>query len=66
VEINYKNMRLAKLKWPETRCCQCNRLLFHGIVEDVEIKCPRCGAVQLIGSCKPRQQVSMQNCRNLF
>lgn len=31
---------------PEVRCQKCGRLLFKGIIEAVEIKCPRCGALQ--------------------
>ena len=33
---------------PEVRCKKCNRLLFVGTVEYVEIKCPRCHCVQVI------------------
>lgn len=27
---------------PQTRCPQCHRLLFEGIVIAVEVRCPRC------------------------
>lgn len=30
------------------RCVCCNRLLFRGAVEKIEIKCPKCGTVQVI------------------
>lgn len=33
---------------PEVRCTKCNRLLFVGKVEYVEIKCPRCHSLQKI------------------
>lgn len=29
------------------RCAFCNSMLFRGIVEKVEIKCPKCGAIQV-------------------
>jgi phage FluMu protein Com len=56
MEMKYKDLRQAKPMWPEVRCCQCNRLLFRGLVEDVEIKCPRCGAIQWIGGNKLDQE----------
>lgn len=30
------------------RCAFCNSMLFRGVVEKVEIKCPKCGAVQIV------------------
>lgn len=33
---------------PSVRCECCNRLLFRGVVETIEIKCPKCGAVQVL------------------
>ncbi len=60
MEIKDKDLRYAKPKWPEVRCSQCNRLLFRGIVEDMEIKCSRCGAIQCIGGCK--QETRMNVC----
>ncbi len=32
----------------EIRCMRCNRLLFKGQVECVEIKCPKCHYCQII------------------
>lgn len=30
------------------RCPHCNRLLFKGWIQYVEIKCPKCGCVQAV------------------
>jgi phage FluMu protein Com len=30
---------------PEHRCPACNRLLYKGVVMEVHVKCPRCGAL---------------------
>ncbi|WP_245698115.1 Com family DNA-binding transcriptional regulator [Dendrosporobacter quercicolus] len=38
------------------RCRRCGRLLFCGIVEEVEIKCPRCKTVQMVGGRKQRRK----------
>ena len=59
MEIKAKNLRLAKAKLPEVRCFRCNRLLFYGIAEDVEIKCSRCGAIQSIGICKQKSKATL-------
>jgi phage FluMu protein Com len=32
----------------EVRCKKCNRLLFKGKVDDIEIKCPKCGTINRI------------------
>ncbi|WP_199883782.1 ABC transporter substrate-binding protein [Anaerosinus massiliensis] len=47
--------RLVQDIWHEShedlcpvRCVFCNSLLFRGIVEKVEIKCPKCGTIQLL------------------
>lgn len=42
-----KNRCLNKL--PENRCKVCNRLLFLGKVQYVEIKCPKCNRIVKIG-----------------
>jgi len=34
----------------DIRCCKCNRLLMKGKVEYVEVKCPRCGSMQIFES----------------
>lgn len=39
----------------ERRCTQCNRLLFRGQVEFIEIKCPRCGSMQIFRKGLPPQ-----------
>lgn len=47
---------IRKENWgnfPAVRCECCNRLLFRGLVEIVEIKCPKCGVVHLL---KNREQ----------
>ncbi|MDM8143063.1 Com family DNA-binding transcriptional regulator [Megamonas hypermegale] len=36
-------------KLPEVRCKVCNRLLFLGKVQYVEIKCPKCNKIQKVG-----------------
>lgn len=33
---------------PQVRCLQCGRLLFRGLAERVEIKCPKCGRLQCV------------------
>ena len=30
------------------RCKKCRRLLFKGAIKEVEIKCPKCGYVQVL------------------
>lgn len=44
------NGLLVKKLWQEQRCSFCNRLLFKGRYELLEIKCPKCGAVQIFSS----------------
>ncbi|SFM11852.1 Com family DNA-binding transcriptional regulator [Pelosinus propionicus] len=61
MEIRDKELRHARPKWPEVRCIQCNRLLFRGIVEDMEIKCSRCGTIQHIGECKQEEKMNVCN-----
>ncbi len=34
----------------EIRCRRCNRLLFRGRVDYVEIKCPKCHCVQCVNA----------------
>ncbi|ADU66746.1 Com family DNA-binding transcriptional regulator [Desulfurispirillum indicum] len=38
--------RAADAALPEVRCKRCKRLLFKGYVVEVEMKCPKCGAIQ--------------------
>ena len=45
--IAVSNKEVNKL--PEVRCKNCNKLLFLGKVQYVEIKCPKCKSVQKIG-----------------
>ncbi len=61
MEIKPQNLRQPKAKLPEVRCFRCNRLLFLGIAEDVEIKCSRCGVVQYIGSRKQETKVHISS-----
>ena len=45
-----ENSDRAKMKkLPEVRCSVCNRLLFCGKVQYVEIKCPKCRRIQKVG-----------------
>ncbi|MCW7754039.1 Com family DNA-binding transcriptional regulator [Desulfobotulus sp. H1] len=34
----------------DIRCRRCRRLLMKGLVIKVEVKCPKCGSLQLFGS----------------
>ncbi|QDR78982.1 Com family DNA-binding transcriptional regulator [Sporomusa termitida] len=61
MEVKPKNLRQTKSKLPEVRCFQCNKLLFLGIAENVEIKCSRCGTVQCIGSCRQEAKVHISS-----
>lgn len=40
------------------RCKNCNRLLFRGTIDSVQIKCPRCGVVL---NLKPQSLPEGQN-----
>ncbi|WP_144681719.1 Com family DNA-binding transcriptional regulator [Desulfobotulus alkaliphilus] len=33
----------------DIRCRRCRRLLMKGLVVKVEVKCPKCGSLQLFG-----------------
>lgn len=44
------NDLLLKKAWQEQRCPHCNRLLFKGRYELLEIKCPKCGTVQIFSA----------------
>ncbi|WP_183730394.1 Com family DNA-binding transcriptional regulator [Desulfurispira natronophila] len=37
---------VEKVALQEARCRKCHRLLFKGFVIDIEVKCPKCGALQ--------------------
>lgn len=37
---------------PQVRCGRCHRLLLRGFVKRAEIKCPKCGALQLVENCR--------------
>lgn len=55
-----KQVNLKKLKkLPEHRCKCCNRLLFFGNVQYVEIKCPKCSQIAKIG--KRINQIYIKN-----
>ncbi len=60
--VKHKSLQIAKPKLPEMRCSQCNRLLFLGIVEDVEVKCPRCGAIQHLGLTRSKAGLVIHSC----
>lgn len=52
--MDMKTMAVRGEKMVEIRCERCNRLLFKGQVEWVEIKCPKCRYCQVItraGDC---------------
>ncbi|ADD67606.1 hypothetical protein Dacet_0826 [Denitrovibrio acetiphilus DSM 12809] len=36
----------------EIRCKRCKRLLMKGVVKNVEIKCPKCGYIQMFEETK--------------
>ncbi len=43
----------------EIRCKKCNRLLMKGEIIEVEIKCPKCGYVQILrGEGESKREVS--------
>lgn len=37
---------------PQVRCGRCHRLLLRGFVQRAEIKCPKCGTLQMVENCK--------------
>ncbi|MFV0421179.1 Com family DNA-binding transcriptional regulator [Oleidesulfovibrio sp.] len=40
----------------EIRCGQCNRLLAKGDVRELEIKCRRCGTMNLVRTTRPSRE----------
>ncbi|WP_073020954.1 Com family DNA-binding transcriptional regulator [Halodesulfovibrio aestuarii] len=40
----------------EIRCGNCNRLLAKGTATDLEIKCPRCGAINHVSDTSTEQE----------
>ncbi len=42
----------------EIRCGHCNRLLGKGTARDLEIKCPRCGALNHVRDTSPCSEPS--------
>ena len=50
-EENTNTLKKETKKLPEVRCKICNRLLFCGKVQYVEIKCPKCRKIQRVGKC---------------
>lgn len=50
-EENTNMLKKETKKLPEVRCKICNRLLFCGKVQYVEIKCPKCRKIQRVGKC---------------
>ncbi|EAO1206222.1 Com family DNA-binding transcriptional regulator [Salmonella enterica] len=51
----------------ETRCSNCHKLLFKGIFNSIEIKCPRCKRITFISNasehptekyCGKREQIT--------
>ena len=41
---------------PEIRCGKCNKLLGKGTVRNFEIKCPRCGVINLLRDETPNSE----------
>ena len=39
----------------EIRCKRCGRMLFRGIIREVEIKCPKCGYLQIVYDFPPKR-----------
>lgn len=48
--VGYGTVRPLRENLPAVRCKSCNRLLFRGFAERIEIKCPKCGIVHEIKS----------------
>jgi iron complex transport system substrate-binding protein len=46
--VGYGTVSPLREGLPAVRCKYCNRLLFRGFAEMIEIKCPKCGAVHKI------------------
>ncbi|EGO64528.1 Com family DNA-binding transcriptional regulator [Acetonema longum] len=44
--------RKRKEALPPIRCKHCSRLLCRGIAQTIEIKCPKCGTIQIIQGCE--------------
>ena len=42
------------MKQKSVRCKKCSRLLFKGKNYEVEIKCPKCGYVQILNGSPPK------------
>ena len=40
------------LEMKQVRCKKCGRLLFKGMIKEVQIKCPKCGYLQTINCQK--------------
>lgn len=47
----YEDINESREILPSIRCVNCHRLLYRGLAQTIEIKCPKCGVVQLIKSC---------------
>jgi len=41
-----------RMKW--IRCKKCRRKLFKGEIKEIEIKCPKCGYVQILNGSKEK------------
>ena len=44
----YETVRELRGNLPPIRCSCCNRLLYRGVAQTIEIKCPKCGKVQTV------------------
>lgn len=55
----YEMVRELRGALPSIRCKCCNRLLYRGVAQSIEIKCPKCGVVQLIRGCECEQLKSV-------
>ncbi|RJQ54535.1 MAG: Com family DNA-binding transcriptional regulator [Nitrospiraceae bacterium] len=45
----------------EIRCKRCRRLLMKGEVKSVEIKCPKCGYIQMVEEGKKKLNRKLQS-----
>lgn len=58
--VGYGTVSPLRESLPAVRCKYCNRLLFRGFAEMIEIKCPKCGVVHEI-KCHEKGNLNRQN-----
>lgn len=52
----YDTVRQLRGNLPAIRCNCCNRLLYRGVVQSIEIKCPKCGMIHLFEGYEQRSR----------